>query len=151
MLLILRYESIICWYQTNQTLNYRLCLNFYHLLARKPNLEKISIYSNKFFHNFHLSESSFTCPRLRASTKIVNIFSQITSRWQHYYINIKYIIIFCLRTYYINLLFRHVIIFLYNNQQYFYTIQFSYFLPWLWTEIKKKTNHTCIYFCQLIT
>jgi hypothetical protein len=29
--------------------------------------KKKSIYSNKFFHNFHLSESSFTCPRLRAS------------------------------------------------------------------------------------
>jgi hypothetical protein len=25
------------------------------------------IYSNKFFHNFHLSETSFTCPRLQAS------------------------------------------------------------------------------------
>ena len=31
-----------------------LCINFFHLLARKPNLEK--------FHNFHLSESSFTRP-----------------------------------------------------------------------------------------
>jgi len=37
-----------------------------HLLAQKPNLEKLSIYSNKFFHNFHLSESSFTCPGLLA-------------------------------------------------------------------------------------
>ena len=44
-----------------------LYLNFFHLLAQKPNLEKFSIYSNKFFHNFHLSEYSFTCPRLRAS------------------------------------------------------------------------------------
>ena len=46
-----------------------LCLNFFHLpvLARKPNLQKFSIYSNKFFHKFHLSESSFTCPELRAS------------------------------------------------------------------------------------
>jgi hypothetical protein len=25
------------------------------------------IYSNKFFHNFHMSESSFTCPGLRES------------------------------------------------------------------------------------
>jgi len=33
-------------------------LNFFHLLARKPNLEKKSIYLNKFFHNFHLSQSS---------------------------------------------------------------------------------------------
>ena len=42
------------------------CILF-HLLARKPNLEKSSIYSNKFFNNFHLSESSFTCPRLQES------------------------------------------------------------------------------------
>ena len=44
-----------------------LCLNFFHLLARKPTLEKFATYSNKFFHNFHLSKSSFTCPRLLAS------------------------------------------------------------------------------------
>ena len=44
-----------------------LCLNFFHLLAQKPNLEKKVIYSNKFCHNFHLSESSFTCLWLRAS------------------------------------------------------------------------------------
>jgi hypothetical protein len=44
-----------------------LCLNFFHLLAQKPNLEKYSIYSSKFFYNFHLSESSFTCPGLQAS------------------------------------------------------------------------------------
>ena len=43
--------------------NSSCCLNFFHLLTRKPNLEKNSIYSNKFFHNFHLSKSSFTCPR----------------------------------------------------------------------------------------
>ena len=44
-------------------------LVFFHptVLARMPNLEKNSIYSNKFFHNFQLSESSFTCPGLRAS------------------------------------------------------------------------------------
>jgi hypothetical protein len=30
-------------------------LIFFHLLARKPNLEKFTIYSNKLFHNFHLS------------------------------------------------------------------------------------------------
>ena len=40
----------------------------YLQIARKPNLEKISIYSNKFFHNFHLSESSFPCPGLSAKT-----------------------------------------------------------------------------------
>ena len=44
-----------------------LCHNSFHLLAQKPNLEKFSIYSNKFFHNFHLSKSSFTCPGLRPS------------------------------------------------------------------------------------
>ena len=39
-----------------------LCLNFIHLLARKPNLEKKNPFTqNKFVHNFHLSESSFTC------------------------------------------------------------------------------------------
>ena len=36
-------------------------LIFFHLLAWNPNLEKNSIYSNKFFNNFHMSESSFTC------------------------------------------------------------------------------------------
>ena len=44
-----------------------LCLNFVYLLAQKPNLEKLYIYSNKLFHNFHLSESSFTRPGFRAS------------------------------------------------------------------------------------
>jgi hypothetical protein len=42
-------------------------LFFFHILARKPNIEKHYIYSNKFFQNFDLSESSFTCHRLRAS------------------------------------------------------------------------------------
>ena len=44
-----------------------ICLICFHLLAQNPNLEQFSIYSNKFFHNFHLSESSFTCTGLRAS------------------------------------------------------------------------------------
>jgi hypothetical protein len=35
-----------------------LCLNFFHLLAWKPTLEKFATYSNKFFHNFHLSQTS---------------------------------------------------------------------------------------------
>jgi len=39
----------------------------YFVFALKSNLEKFSIYSNKFFHNFHLTESSHTCPSLRAS------------------------------------------------------------------------------------
>ena len=42
----------------------RLCHNFFHLLAQKPNLETFSIYSNKFLNNFHLSESSLTFPGL---------------------------------------------------------------------------------------
>ena len=57
--------SCICFFQW--CLASSLCLNFFHLLVRKPNLEKFSIYSNKFFHKFQLSESSFTCPGLRAS------------------------------------------------------------------------------------
>ena len=36
---------------------------FFHNIAQKPNLEKNSAYSYKFFHNFHLSESSFNSPR----------------------------------------------------------------------------------------
>jgi hypothetical protein len=62
-----------------------LCLNFVHLFAPKPNLEEEqNIYSNRFFNNFHLSESSFTCPGLRASglerrlgfLQILNSFSE---------------------------------------------------------------------------
>ena len=37
------------------------------VLPRKQKLDKFSIYSNKFFHNLPMSESSFTCARLRAS------------------------------------------------------------------------------------
>ena len=36
-------------------------------MSAKEQLENFSIYSNKFFHNFHLSESSFTCPWLHTS------------------------------------------------------------------------------------
>ena len=42
-------------------------LIFFDILARKPNLEKLSIYSNKFFNNFQKSESSFACPGLQTS------------------------------------------------------------------------------------
>ena len=43
-------------------------LHFFHQLAWKPNLEEEKKnYSNKFFHNFHLSKSSFTCPGFRAN------------------------------------------------------------------------------------
>jgi hypothetical protein len=57
---------------------YSICLNFFHLLARKPNLEKNSIYSDKFFYNFHLSESSFTCPALRASGLVRRLAIYVT-------------------------------------------------------------------------
>ena len=53
--------------QTLLNLSCGLCLKIFHLLARKPNLEKNYIYSNKFFHNFHLSEYSFSCSWLQAS------------------------------------------------------------------------------------
>jgi hypothetical protein len=42
------------------------------LLVRKPNLEKCSNYSNKFFHNFHLSESSFTCPKWVSAKTVIS-------------------------------------------------------------------------------
>ena len=61
------YSEIIFILQSFNLSSHSLCLNFFHLLAQKPNIEKISIDSNKFFHNFHLSESSFTCHGLRAS------------------------------------------------------------------------------------
>jgi hypothetical protein len=35
-----------------------LCLNFFHLLAQKPNLEKNSICLSNFTHNFYLSQAS---------------------------------------------------------------------------------------------
>jgi len=44
-----------------------LCLNFFTYLPESQIYKKNYIYSNKFFHNFHLSESNFTCPGLRAS------------------------------------------------------------------------------------
>ena len=34
-----------------------LCLNFFSPTCSKAKFRKISIYSNKFFHNFHLSKS----------------------------------------------------------------------------------------------
>ena len=61
-------NNVTIWFPFNYLSGYiSLCLNFFHLLARKPNLELFSIYSNKFFHNFHLSESSFTYANLRTS------------------------------------------------------------------------------------
>ena len=72
MLLLARYTVSLCLnsppppcvYAITSKV-YSLCLNFFHLLARKPNLEIFSIYSNKFFHNFHLPQSSFTSPGFR--------------------------------------------------------------------------------------
>jgi len=43
-----------------------LCFHF-SPTCPKAKFRKIFYLSNKFFHNFHLSESSFTCPLLRAS------------------------------------------------------------------------------------
>ena len=51
----------------SEDLNTIYALFLFSYLPQKPNLEKFSVYSNKFFHNFHLSESSFICPRIRAS------------------------------------------------------------------------------------
>jgi hypothetical protein len=46
----------------------------FYLLAQKPDLEKMCIYSSKFFHNFHLSESSFTCPGLWGSGLVQRLY-----------------------------------------------------------------------------
>jgi hypothetical protein len=43
---------------------------------------QISIYSNKFFHNFHLSETSFTCPGLRASGLAWKMQTKVIHFWQ---------------------------------------------------------------------
>ena len=64
---------VICILHSNMTSFERFdskpvfALILFHLFARKSNLENLSIYSNKLFHNFHLSESSFTFPGHRAS------------------------------------------------------------------------------------
>ena len=58
----IKVVNFIDFYYQDQSLLY-----FFHLLAPKPNLENVSIDSNKFFHNFHLSESSFTCHGFWAS------------------------------------------------------------------------------------
>ena len=46
----------------------------------------MAIYSTKFFHNFHLSESSFTCVQGRASTKTVYIYIQLNSTVPHTFV-----------------------------------------------------------------
>jgi hypothetical protein len=65
--MINRKKMVIIKVHTSNKYRFSLCLNFFHLLAQIPNLEFFSIYSNKFFHNIHLSESSFTCAWLRAN------------------------------------------------------------------------------------
>ena len=48
-----------------------VCLKFFFIYLPKRQIQKKqttkTIYSNKFFHNFHLSEFSFACSRLWAS------------------------------------------------------------------------------------
>jgi hypothetical protein len=42
-------------------------LTYFSPSCPKAKFEKLSIYSNKFIHRLHLSETNFTCPELRAS------------------------------------------------------------------------------------
>ena len=58
-----------------------LCINFFHLLARKPNLENFSIYSNKSFHNFHLLQFYLS----QASGKWVNAKTAYNMEYKIYY------------------------------------------------------------------
>jgi hypothetical protein len=54
-----------------------LALIFFNYLPKTKFRKKklhFCIYSNKFFLNFHLFESSFNCPRLRASVKTADIY-----------------------------------------------------------------------------
>ena len=53
-----------------------------HLLTRKPN-NSFFIYSNKFFHNFHLFESSFTCPRLQVSGLVRRLHWNLINQLRH--------------------------------------------------------------------
>ena len=54
---------------------------FVTYFARKPNVEQIYIYLNNFFHNYHLSEASFTCPGLQASGLAWRLFYQTSSMY----------------------------------------------------------------------
>ena len=49
---------------------------FFHLFARKANLEKFSIYSNKFFHNFHLSLSWASIKWVNVKTVVISFLIQ---------------------------------------------------------------------------
>ena len=63
---IIMLNVLICGIPGSMRDDSSRCLNFFHLLVQKPNLETNSIYSNKFFHIFHLFQSSFTCSGLLA-------------------------------------------------------------------------------------
>jgi len=49
-------------------------LNLFTYLPESKFRKEKKIYSNKFFHNFHLSESSFTRPGLQASGLVQRLF-----------------------------------------------------------------------------
>ena len=67
-----------------------LCLNFFHLLAQNPNLEeKKSIYSSKFFHNFHLSWASVKW--VSSKTVINQVLCQLTCNSNIIFLIIKQI------------------------------------------------------------
>jgi hypothetical protein len=70
--------------------NNSFCHNFFHLLAWKPNLEKFSIYSNKFFHKFHLSWASGKW----VSAKTKNI-------WKRFYVSILLVLAHTVRSWFV--------------------------------------------------
>ena len=56
------------WNARHKVYNFFLIFFAFSLTCPKAKIrKKNSIYSNKFFHNFHLSKSSFTCSGLWAS------------------------------------------------------------------------------------
>ena len=78
-----RFPCHFCMWNFRRFIYFSLCFNFFHLLAQRPNLEIFSIYSNKFFHNFYLSESSLTWPWLPWVRLIFySISVQYRSWWQ---------------------------------------------------------------------
>ena len=80
----LSIELVFFLYQLISENNNSIWLNIFHLFAQKPNLEENkSIYLNKFYHNFHLPESHFTCPRQVGNdcniyNQTINIFSWLS-------------------------------------------------------------------------
>jgi hypothetical protein len=69
--------------------NCSVCLIFFFTY-----LQESQIYSNKFFHNFHLSESSFSCPGLRKGW-----VSAKTANWSTVFRREDLQIIFCWKTF----------------------------------------------------